>query len=340
MQKGDWGGLQLNGSLNPKTGFSFCLFDGSSTGGTVPYQCSSKRYHFDDHEAVILDSLREFSKGRKWQLAEKQAAAAYNRRISQLRPTQFFDAIVKVLAVDTAGPSPVVYVWDATDAPIFSKDAYVDEPPPAGPPGPPLPLHWLPLPPTGDLAGLPRRGTALPVVFHAPVVDLPKPGQWIKLRNCVARLVQRQMQAAFHKQSQWSPALADDKVLEEYRLRMAEQMPQAAAAYASRLVSSTLYPEQPLSTLRQVLADVPKAQPTLYRCVVRVLAHAPSGDDLPTMCVKASMCWAQVRGRAWVSACAPRAPLANKPCALWGAPASTACPSSPLPSLPVPKGHP
>ena len=104
---------QLVGAPNLR--FAFCLFDGAPGGSDVPYQFNSSTYTFDGREAAILASLRGFASAGAWRLAVHA-----HIRVEAVRPTNFFDMVAKVLAVDAPqGRPPALFVWDSSDAVPF-----------------------------------------------------------------------------------------------------------------------------------------------------------------------------------------------------------------------------
>ena len=122
---------QLVGKIGFRgAGFAFCLFDSAggdadegpaaaAAGGqpplAAPYQTSSPHYHFDAREQGLLSALRHYyATMNRQQLAGN---TTYLRRLKDVRPRQFFDAVCRVVAVDDSDPRlRLLYIWDASDA--------------------------------------------------------------------------------------------------------------------------------------------------------------------------------------------------------------------------------
>jgi hypothetical protein len=105
---------QLVGKVG-RHGFAFCLFDGKFHAPPEPYQASSPHYFFDDRESQLLACLRRYMS-----LMDHEQLAGrtnYLRRIKDVRPLQYFDAICLVLALDHTHPRlTVLHLWDGSDA--------------------------------------------------------------------------------------------------------------------------------------------------------------------------------------------------------------------------------
>jgi hypothetical protein len=153
------------------------------------------------------------------------------------------------------------------------------------------------------LAALPWLGTALPVVVHAPGVELPVPGSWIKLRNGAGVLAAAaQLQGVFTRASSWAPWQPEAALEANYRQRLAAGGPQGVARWAppsAQWRAACDRPDQPFTSLRRVLGDVPGAAPALYRCLVRLVAHTPGEGALGRMCVRAEACWDAARAEGY-----------------------------------------
>jgi len=124
------GGLEKYNFKRP----SFCLFDAvpsPSSNGYQPYQKSSKTYHFDEKEKMIINVLREFSVSNAWRAAVPVDIPAnkYRRPIRSLitnseQRMEFCDLVGLVLSVETVSGGeedcrPVIWLWDGTDAPPY-----------------------------------------------------------------------------------------------------------------------------------------------------------------------------------------------------------------------------
>ena len=99
-------------------GFAFCVFDAASPGTGVPsspYQASSATFFFDEREQSLLEALRHYMATLNRQ--QLGGSTTYLRRIKDVRPMQFFDAICQVVAADDSHPSlRLLYIWDGSDA--------------------------------------------------------------------------------------------------------------------------------------------------------------------------------------------------------------------------------
>ena len=116
------------------TNCSFCLFHGGTSAKSVeelntPYQKSSKTYHFNSHEADLLQGMREDSAKGKWKrycsFHNEGEDRAYRKQIKsvflQSNVLNFWDLIGLVVRVQhqTVGNHTVVWMWDGTDAPPY-----------------------------------------------------------------------------------------------------------------------------------------------------------------------------------------------------------------------------
>lgn len=119
---------QLVGKVGYRgAGFAFCLFDRDEEqqqqqgGGDAdaaalePYQASSAHYHFDGREGALLRALRAYL--ATLTRAQLGGNTTYLRRVSGVRPAQFFDVVARVVAVDDSHPQlRLLFLWDGSDA--------------------------------------------------------------------------------------------------------------------------------------------------------------------------------------------------------------------------------
>lgn len=280
-------------------GFAFCLFDGASAGVAQPYQVSSAHYFFDEREQGLLEALRHYMATLNRQ--QLGGNTTYLRRIKDIRPMQFFDAVCRVLAADDSHASlRLLYLWDGSDALPFPKAYDTRQEEDASEVQQQLPLlrpFALPLEDLPDFREVPLLGTALPLVLpKSSRVEQPAVGSWVKFRNLGARVVSGQLQAFFFRNSRWAPwqheMQPQQQFMDEYRERLGANHTAGWApdprAGATELLTLCSHRERPCSTLRQVLLDTPAARPRCYRVLVRLVDHQP--QDPTAMCHPASEC--------------------------------------------------
>ena len=88
---------------------------GDDLAALAPYQASSAHYHFDGREGALLRALRDYL--ATLTRAQLGGSTAYLRRISGVRPGQFFDVLARVVAVDDSHPRlRLLFLWDGSDA--------------------------------------------------------------------------------------------------------------------------------------------------------------------------------------------------------------------------------
>lgn len=137
LQVDKFSGIKLVASLGGIARYggplsSYCLFHVNPPPGRdpfVPYQLSSATYHWDEIAQLSVESLRNFSIGRRWMTAlqaSDDSVQKYSRKISSVFTSSadtmtFHDLIILVIAVERhleEGLS-VVWAWDGTDSPPF-----------------------------------------------------------------------------------------------------------------------------------------------------------------------------------------------------------------------------
>ena len=269
-------------------------------------------YHFDPREAAILSHLRDFVKTGRWRNKD-HGADKYLKRINEVmlqapeRGMVFADVIALVLVVTQAGAEPesrpgIAWVWDATDAPPFPPDdstvltapgASIEAQIAAA-----STLHRVSFPfaelPSAAVAALPSVGTAIPILFKGNILELPKPGTWVKLRNCGFQVAQGQLQGVITSRSRLLLWNLNKAAVEEYARRLAQkEISSWLPGSREHWRSTTIHADHDFITLRQVAADAvgPNPLPTAYRSLVRLISYWPSSAEMETACIPARASW-------------------------------------------------
>lgn len=294
---------------------SFCVFRAKPRAGEDPmrpYHLSSKTYHYDERVGKIIEVLREYSTSGVWRKAPLSSEQIkYRRMIRSIISTSeegvvFADLVALVLQVERipkphpANVETCLWVWDGTDMPPYPQATTTTSSDVSGS-SEDGEVGWFPFKPQGmqdhmQILGIPRMGTAMPVFVRNPdVVDLPSPGNWIRLRNCGFCIVAGQLQGVLTPRSKWLVQDEEEELLSLYEARVVENNTSAWAPPFPDLWATRVEPqhrERPLTSLRQVEVDaqLDGSTPKAFRCLVRIYAVWPSLANLQAACVQASTC--------------------------------------------------
>lgn len=233
----------------------------------------------------------------------------YDRRIQDIQRERNYDLHVKILDVGYRDGYPeVIFVWDGSDAAPMSLSTpdfpqLVDE---AEIPGP---MYWLPIDqdvnPTQDVIErgqdfppstrrmLEEMGDAVSYGSAFPVYirgfdfsdEMPKKGQWVKLRNLTAGVHGAQLNGAFFANSKWMvEARGHPTWLDQVQFR---QKANIVANWAPNVgvdspnITMIKHPQVKWDTIRSALL---KEAPNRHRLYVRVQSFWP--EDEKQWCVK------------------------------------------------------
>lgn len=139
-------------------------------------------------------------------------------------------------------------------------------------------------------AAMPVVGTAVPVIIASPK-ELPAPGAWIKLRNCLFYVLEGQVQGRMLEKSRWRPRQEDKALVKEYARRVKQGIMSACAPPQEQWFTCTSHGDQPVSPLRKLAVEemTQPGVPMSYRCVVRVLATQPPPSDVATASIPGTL---------------------------------------------------
>ncbi|MBA0821368.1 hypothetical protein Goarm_018231 [Gossypium armourianum] len=182
---------------------SFALYDGKDVENFQPYQVLL-RYEARKHDAMIIAGLR------KWLASSHVIDEPNFSLLEEINEVGLVNLVCKIIlrCSDPSsylmfGPTKVLhickttddkwmaFIWDGTDAPpisIYKKSIHLTSmlPRPEDEEHNPLPLHFKPLPSSGDvLHTFPTVGTILRLIFDVEcmpyILQLLKVCQWFKL---------------------------------------------------------------------------------------------------------------------------------------------------------------
>ncbi|KAB2073428.1 hypothetical protein ES319_A07G080900v1 [Gossypium barbadense] len=154
---------------------SFALYDGKDVENFQPYQVLL-RYEARKHDAMIIAGLR------KWLASSHVIDEPNFSLLKEINEVGLVNLVCKVLHIcKTTDDKWMAFIWDGTDVPpisIYKKPEDEEHNP--------LPLHFKPLPSSGDvLHTFPTVGTILRLIFDVEcmpyILQLLKVRQWFKL---------------------------------------------------------------------------------------------------------------------------------------------------------------
>lgn len=283
---------QLIAKIHKAKECSFCLFDGQAQGSNTPYQVSSESYTMEARDPGIIAALRSFG---RLLTNTTLGSTAYMKRIKDIRTGGFFDVICRVLSVDSrTSDTPVMYVWDGTDAlPLpFTVDQLETGAGESMPEGAQLDPAWLAarrqamhVHGNGVVSDLPPLGTALPIILTIPShadgppkgpLVLPSVGSWVKLRNVKSWVVAGQLQGRYLPNSKWAPCNADEQALAENQQRLEVNNIAGWAPSDPQHWLATSQQSQPFTSLRTLQIQAGDGIPRKDRCLVNVLRYMPT----------------------------------------------------------------
>lgn len=294
---------------------SFCVFRAKPRAGEnpmQPYHLSSKTYHYDDRVGKIIEALREYSTSGVWRSAPLSSEQVKYRRLlrniisSSEEGVVFADVVALVIQVErnpkstSANVETCLWVWDGTDMPPYPQATTTTTSDVAGS-AEDGQIGWFPFKLQGmeedrQILGIPAMGTIVPIFVRNPeVVDLPSPGNWIRLRNCGFCIVAGQLQGVLTPRSKWLVQNEEEELLSLYEARIelnniSAWAPTDPDSWATR--AEQKHRNKPMTSLRQVAIDahVNGSTPKAFRSIVRVYAVWPSLSNLQAACVQSSAC--------------------------------------------------
>ena len=307
-------GQFTNGNAYSKT--HFVLFSGEPAqivDADSAKQRSSNDITFTDEDQQRIENLIAWKNTPECLGMPKIAyLGKYDRRIQDIQRERNYDLHVKILDVGYRDGYPeVIFVWDGSDAAPMSLSTpdfpqLVDDTNQAEALGP---MYWLPIDqdinPTQDVIErgqdfppstrrmLEEMGDAVSYGSAFPVYirgfdfsdEMPKKGQWVKLRNLTAGVHGAQLNGAFFANSKWMveakghPTWLDQVQFRQKANIVANWAPNAGVDAPN--VTMIMHPQVKWDTIRSALL---KEAPNRHRLYVRAQKFWP--EDEKEWCVK------------------------------------------------------
>ncbi|XP_068669375.1 protection of telomeres protein 1b-like [Aristolochia californica] len=252
---------------------SFALFGGVSCQDLHPYQ-ASMNYQIKDLEEELIMKMRMWLTAHQF----NSGISNYLLKLREIKASQYFDLVCKVIHVREISEGWTMYVWDGTDCPSISFETNLS----AENAEPPLQLEQIPLS-RSVLCSFPCVGTVVIVAFDKSYEDLQlhlQPvGQWIKLRNIMCETKSGIWQGRLTPNSRLRLLADGDSMVKACQRECEERMttnrgclPLTSLPSPSR-ITVTDHDDALFSTLMDVLTD--NEAISKYKCVVRFIGIIP-----------------------------------------------------------------